>query len=503
MNIKPNICYFGTVRSQKNTKSFGILQEDRRKHMYVLGKTGMGKTTLLQNMILQDIYNGFGVCFIDPHGDSAEYILDRIPSHRQNDIVYFNPADTDFPIGLNMLESQRGEERFLIASGLIAIFHRLWSGMWSARMEYILNNTLLALLETPGNTLLSVIQMLTNIDYRKKVVSSITDPLVRNFWTKEFAGFNERYKQEAISPILNKIGQFLSNDLIRNIVGQKQSTFDFRGIIDNQKILIVNLSKGRLGEDNSNMLGSLIVNKLQLAALSRVDVREQQRNDFYLYVDEFQNFTTDSFATILSEARKYRLNLVLAHQYISQLSESGNEKIRNAIFGNIGTIVSFRVGSDDAQMLVKEFSPIFESEDFISLDRFKIALTLSINNKKSKGFLAETLAPIFDKMNGRLHINLQHSRQKYGIPKQQVAQQISQIMTSKLTSSITDLSEHDERANQTNHNLSENSRYSSSLAALKMSKKKIEAKEAPKLMVGSKQVEDINLEEEQLFGLPN
>ena len=431
VSIKPNICYFGTVKNNVSEKTFGILQEDRRKHMYILGKTGMGKTTTLQNMILQDIYNGYGVCFIDPHGDPSEYILDRIPVHRQNDVVYFNPADTDFPIGLNMLESQRGEERFLITSGLIAIFHRLWAGMWSARMEYILNNTLLALLETPGNTLLSVIQMLTDIDYRKRVVESINDPLVKNFWTKEFASFNERYKQEAISPILNKIGQFLSTDLVRNIVGQKRSTIDFREIMDNQKILIVNLSKGRLGEDNSNLLGSLIVTKLQLAALSRVDIAEQDRKDFYLYVDEFQNFTTDSFATILSEARKYRLNLILAHQYISQLSESGNEKIRNAIFGNAGTILSFRVGSDDAAILAKEFAPIFEPQDLIGLDRFQIALSLSIHDKKSKGFLAHTLAPIFDKMNGRMIVNTQLSRQKYGVARNIVIDQINQAMGNK------------------------------------------------------------------------
>jgi hypothetical protein len=509
VNIKPNICYFGTIGDKSNTRTFGILQDDRRKHMYILGKTGMGKTTLLQNMIMQDIYNGFGVCFIDPHGDSAEYILDRIPSHRQNDVVYFNPADTDFPLGLNMLESQRGEERFLITSGLIAIFHRLWAGMWSARMEYILNNTLLALLETPGNTLLSVIQMLTDIDYRKKVVESISDPLVKNFWTKEFASFNERYKQEAISPILNKIGQFLSNDLVRNIVGQRRSTIDFREIMDHQKILIVNLSKGRLGEDNSNLLGSLIVTKLQLAALSRVDTPEEKRSDFYLYVDEFQNFTTDSFATILSEARKYRLDLILAHQYISQLSESGNEKIRNAIFGNVGTIVSFRVGSDDAQMLVKEFAPIFEPEDFIGLDRFQIALSLSINDKKSKGFLAQTLAPVFDKMNGRMMTNLQHSRQRYGVPRHIIADQIGQVMGNKPAQTL-HTGFRPQLVNSklplipsTNLNTPEANKYSSSLAALKRAREKVSDTQNTKISIGGKSPSEITINDDNLFDLPS
>ncbi len=432
VDLKTSICYFGTTNNKGVSKTFGVLSEDRRKHLYILGKTGMGKTTLLQNMVLQDIYNGFGVCFVDPHGDPSEYILDRIPTHRQNDVVYFNPADTDFPIGLNMFEATHGEERFLIASGLIAVFHRLWQGMWSARMEYILNNTLLALLENPDSTLLSIIQMLTDIDFRKKVVENITDPLIKNFWTKEFSNFNDRYRQEAISPILNKIGQFLANDLTRNIVGQKKSTINFREIIDNQKILVVNLSKGKLGEDNSNLLGCLIVTKLQLAALSRADVPEKDRKDFYLYVDEFQNFTTDSFTTILSEARKYKLNLILAHQYISQLTESGNDKIKSAIFGNVGTIISFRLGSEDADFMAKEFAPIFEPKDFLSLEKTQIALSLSIKDNKSKPFLANTLAPIFDKLAGRFIVNAGVSRQKYGIPKNQVVDEINKVMKNKV-----------------------------------------------------------------------
>jgi hypothetical protein len=426
LSLRPDICYFGTANVRGQGKTFGILQDDRRRHVYILGKTGMGKTTLLENMILQDIYNGYGVCVMDPHSDLAEYILDRIPAHRQKDVIYFNPSDTDFPLGFNMLEAKRGEEHFLIASGLMAVFNRIWAGTWSARMEYILNNTLLALLETPGNTLLGVVRMLTDKDFRDYIIGNVQDPMVKNFWLKEFASFNDKYRTEAIAPVLNKIGQFFSSDLIRNILGQEKSTFDLRDIMDNKKILIVNLSKGRLGEDNSNLLGSLLITKLQLAAMSRVDIpNENDRNDFYLYVDEFQNFTTDSFATILSEARKYRLSLILAHQYISQLTESGNEKVRNAVFGNVGTMISFRIGSDDAYRIEKEFEPVFTSQQLIALNKTQIALRLLIEGKAPAPFIANTLPDIFSKVGGRLQIVIELSRQIYGKPKAEVKQVIN------------------------------------------------------------------------------
>jgi hypothetical protein len=426
LSLRPDICYFGTANVRGQGKTFGILQDDRRRHVYILGKTGMGKTTLLENMILQDIYNGYGVCVMDPHSDLAEYILDRIPAHRQKDVIYFNPSDTDFPLGFNMLEANRGEEHFLIASGLMAVFNRIWAGTWSARMEYILNNTLLALLETPGNTLLGVVRMLTDKDFRDYIIGNVQDPMVKNFWLKEFASFNDKYRTEAIAPVLNKIGQFFSSDLIRNILGQEKSTFDLRDIMDNKKILIVNLSKGRLGEDNSNLLGSLLITKLQLAAMSRVDIpNENDRNDFYLYVDEFQNFTTDSFATILSEARKYRLSLILAHQYISQLTESGNEKVRNAVFGNVGTMISFRIGSDDAYRIEKEFEPVFTSQQLIALNKTQIALRLLIEGKAPAPFIANTLPDIFSKVGGRLQIVIELSRQIYGKPKAEVKQVIN------------------------------------------------------------------------------
>lgn len=424
INLRPDICYFGTIQDRGQNKNFGILQDDRRRHMYILGKTGMGKSTLLENMILQDIYNGHGVCFMDPHGDSAEYILDHIPENRIHDVVYFNPADTDYPLAFNMLEAKRGEEPFLITSGMMAIFNRIWAGMWSARMEYILNNTILALLETPGNTLLGVVRMLTDKEFRDEIIRNVQDPLVKNFWLKEFASFNDKYRTEAIAPVLNKIGQFFSTDLIRNILGQPVSTIDFRDIMDHKKILIVNLSKGKLGEDNSSLLGSFIVTKIQLAAMSRVDIPEEARNDFYVYVDEFQNFTTDSFATILSEARKYRLSLILAHQYIAQLTESENEKVRNAVFGNVGSMLCFRVGSDDGQVLEKEFEPVFTSQQLINLNKFQIALRMPIDGKPTYPFLANTMSPIFDSTPSMADRVIESSRNQYGKFKETVKKEI-------------------------------------------------------------------------------
>jgi hypothetical protein len=431
LKIRPEICYFGVYDNRGSLVPFGIKRDDRRRHMYILGKTGMGKSTFLQNMCIQDIYNGEGVCFIDPHGEAAEYIMDRVPSYRQNDVIYFDPSDTSFPIGFNMLEQQSGEEKFLVASGMMAVFTKLWAGMWSTRMEYILNNCILALLDSPGNTLLGITRMLTDKAFRNKIVSKVTDPIVKNFWLTEFAGFNDRYKQEAIAPIQNKIGQFLSSNLIRNMVGQPKSGIDMRQIMDQKKILIINLSKGRLGEDSSSLLGGLLITKLQLAAMSRVNMPESERSDFYMYVDEFQNFTTDSFATILSEARKYRLNLVLAHQYIAQLTEGGSTKIKNAVFGNVGTMICFRVGSEDSEILEREFAPVFTSQHLQNLNARQTVLKLSIDNASAGPFLAETLPPIFEKMGGRLAVGLKVSRERYGSPVERVEDGINRWLNNQ------------------------------------------------------------------------
>jgi Type IV secretion-system coupling protein DNA-binding domain len=422
-------CYIGNRFGAEAGDVFGIGGVDRRKHVYIVGKTGMGKTTLLTNMILQDIYNGHGVCFIDPHGDSSEYILDRIPSHRHKDVVYFNPADTEFPIGLNILEAQRGEESFLITSSLMAVFNKIWKGAWSSRMEYILSNTLLTLLENEHSTLLGVVRLLTDEKYRKKVVSKVDDPLIKNFWTLEFAKFNDKYRIEAIAPILNKVGQFFSNELIRNILGQIHSTIDFRDIMDSNKILIANLSKGKLGEENSNLLGSLLISKLEIATMSRVDVPEHERQDFFLYIDEFQNFTTDSFAGILSEARKYRLNLILAHQYIAQLTEGGSMHVKNAIFGNVGTIISFRVGADDAKEISKEFGGVITANELLTLNRGEIAIKLGTEKEFLEPFLGNTLPPLFDKIQGQTSLVIQSSRELYSLSRNTVAEQIKNFFS--------------------------------------------------------------------------
>jgi hypothetical protein len=431
-NDHEKICYFGLINAEKSEKSFGIMDTDRSRHMYLLGKTGMGKSTMMQNMCLQDIYNGKGVCYIDPHGDSVDYILDRIPASRQGDVIYFNPADTEYPFGINVFEVDNNEEEFLICSGLLSIFKRIWSGLWSSRMEYILNNTILALLEQKETTLLSVIKMLSDEVYLNKIVANVKNPLVRNFWLREYANFNEKYKQEAVSPILNKIGQFFSNEMVRNILGQKSSSFKFREVIDNKKILLINLSKGKLGEDNSNLLGSLIVNKLQLAALSRADIKDSKREIFCMYVDEFHNFTTDSFASILSEARKYGLCLTLANQYIDQLSESGNDNVRNALFGNIGSMAIFQLGSQDAAKMVYEFDPTFSKQDLVNLDKTEIITKLSIMGRTSSPFKARTMPPIFDNFGGKTKKILATNRAQYGRSKLAVRREIEDYLVGDL-----------------------------------------------------------------------
>jgi len=384
------INFFAKTNFRNQKRVFGIKTDDRRRHMYVIGKTGMGKTNLLETMAIQDIQNGKGVAFIDPHGDTAEKLIKAIPPNRINDVIYFNPADQDFPIAFNVMESIDPKQRHLVASGLIGVFKKIWADSWGPRLEYILRNAILALLEYPGSTLLGVTRILVDKSYLKKVVEKITDPVVRSFWVDEFPKWNDRVLQEVISPIQNKVGQFLSSSLIRNIVGQTKSTFDIREIMDDQKILIMNLSKGRIGEDNSALLGAMMITKIQLAAMGRVDIEEETRKDFYLYVDEFQNFATESFANILSEARKYRLNLILANQYILQI----DEKVKDAIFGNAGTLITFRVGAGDAEELEKEFDPIFLMNDIVNLPKYNIYLKLMIDGVAGNAFSATTLAPI-------------------------------------------------------------------------------------------------------------
>jgi hypothetical protein len=427
-NRKDQITVFAKTNFRNQEVPFGIKTDDRRRHMYVIGKTGMGKTTLMENMVIQDIRNGHGVAFLDPHGDSVQRILDSVPSSRVNDVVYFNPADMEYPIAFNILEAVDPKYKHLVASGLMGVFTKIWANLWSARMEYILNNTILALLDSPGNTLLGITRMYVDKKYRKKIVDNIKDPMVKAFWTDEFANYNEKYRTEAIAPIQNKVGQFLSSSIIRNIVGQPKSTIDLRDIMDNQKILIMDLSKGRVGEDNSALLGAMIVTKLQLAAMSRTDIPEDQRKDFYLYVDEFQNFATESFATILSEARKYRLNLVVGHQYIAQLEQDKNTKVRDAIFGNVGTIIVFRIGAADAEFMETEFEPLFTPNDLVNLPKHQIILRLMINGVASDPFTATTLPPNLDWVTGNSQKVIKVSRERHSNLASEVEERISRWM---------------------------------------------------------------------------
>jgi len=374
------INYFAKTNFRDQNKKFGIMRDDRRKHIYVIGKTGMGKSTLLENMIVQDIKNGEGVGVIDPHGDLVERILEHIPSYRINDTFYFNPADMDYPVTLNILENKSSETQHLISSSLISTFKKIWGNFWGARLEYILRNIFLALLDYPETTLLSIPKMLNDEKYREKVVGSIKNGVVKNFWLKEYPEYSKNFRAEALSPIQNKVGQFLSIPLIRNIISWPRSSFDTREIMDNKKIFLANLSKGRIGEDASRLLGALLINKFQLSAMERVNIPEEQRRDFFLFIDEFQNFSSESFAEILSEARKYRLCLTLCHQYIAQLEK----EIQSAVFGNVGTIINFRLGVEDAKVLSQEYAGEFSIDDLINIPKFSIYLKLCIDGITGK-----------------------------------------------------------------------------------------------------------------------
>ncbi|KKT24921.1 MAG: hypothetical protein UW11_C0038G0022, partial [Parcubacteria group bacterium GW2011_GWA2_43_9b] len=379
-------------RNQK--RRFGIKNGDRQRHVYVVGKTGTGKTTLLENMAKQDIQQGRGLAIVDPHGEFAEKMIDFVPSSRINDVIYFNPADINFPIAFNVMEQVDAEHRHLVASGLVGVFKKIWAESWGPRLEYVLRNAVLALLEYPGATLLGIMRLLVDKDYRAKVMEKVKDPVVKSFWVDEFSKYKGNFEVEAISPIQNKVGQFLTNPLIRNIVGQTKSTIDPRKAMDEGKIMILNLSKGLIGEDASALLGAMMITKIQLAAMSRVNIPENERKEFYLYVDEFQNFATDSFANILSEARKYRLGLILAHQYIGQLISDSSTRVKDAVFGNVGTMIVFRVGAEDAEFLEKEFSPEFMATDLVGLGFAQIYLKLMIDGFASRPFSATTLPPI-------------------------------------------------------------------------------------------------------------
>lgn len=428
----PDVTYFGKTNYRGKEQMFGIKRRDRRQHMYVLGKSGTGKSAMLKNMIIQNVKNGEGLAVVDPHGELVEDILELIPKERQDDVVYFNPADTDFHIGFNVLEVPDPKYKHLIAAGLMSVFTKIWANAWSARMEYIMNNAILALIDTPGSTLLGIPRLLVDQNYRQKIIGNIKDPVVKAFWINEYESWQDRFRNEAIAPIQNKVGQFLSTSIIRNIVGQSKSTINIFDIMNNKKILLVNVSKGRIGEDNSALLGAMLITKIQLAAMERVRIPEDERKDFYLYVDEFQNFVTDSFASILSEARKYRLCLCVAHQYIAQLETAESSAVRDAVFGNVGTMVIFRVGGADAEFIEQEFTPEIEAGDFVNLPNYHIYLRLMVDGVTSRPFSAGTLPPF--KVEGSESIArhiIEASRNNFTVPSTKVEKEISDWTSGK------------------------------------------------------------------------
>ena len=406
---KKQINFFAKTLFKNRNAIFGIKDPDRRRHIWAIGKTGTGKSTLIANMAIDDLKKNRGLAVIDPHGDLCEILLDYIPRSRINDTVYFNPADRDFPIAINPLEVQNKEEAELVVSGIVSIFQKIFGFSWGPRLEYILRNTLLTLAEVEGSTLVDVPSLLTNKNFRKKIIDKIHDPVQKDFWLNEFEKMPDRLQKEAISPILNKVGQFVASPLIRRIIGSPKSAIQIEQMMNEGKVLLANLSQGRLGEDNANLLGAMLITKLQLAAMRRVDMPEEARRDFYLYVDEFQNFATTSFIKILSEARKYRLNITLANQYMAQIPED----VQKAILGNAGTIISFAVGAEDAEILHKEFAEVFSQNDLVNLSNFQIAIKLMIDGHASRPFLAHTLPLPVSRNQNRSKV-IRVSRERWG-----------------------------------------------------------------------------------------
>jgi hypothetical protein len=408
---KSKINFIAKTEFKNRVVNFGIKKEDRRRHMYIIGKTGTGKSTLIANMAISDMQNGQGLAVIDPHGELCETILDFIPSHRLNDVCYLDPSDIKFPFRLNPLEVKEKEHAELVTSGIVSIFQKLYSYSWGPRLEYILRNTIMTLVNKPGSTLVDVPRILADEKFRRSVVSKCKDKVLFNFWTNEFDKMSDKLRTEAISPIQNKVGQFVTSPMIRGIIGHSHSTIDLQKMMDEGKILLCNFSQGKLGEDNAALLGALLITKMQLAAMNRVNIKEVDRRDFYLYVDEFQNFATESFIKILSEARKYRLNIAVANQYIGQL----DDKVQKAIFGNTGTLISFLVGAHDAQILSREFGKDYEADDLVRIGNFQIVIKLAIDNLTSTPFYAQTL-PLPNCNNKNRAKALRLSRERYTRP---------------------------------------------------------------------------------------
>lgn len=410
-----DVSMFGMTNYHNNFQPFGIRREDRRRHLYVVGKSGTGKSKMLELLVGSDIKAGHGLAVLDPHGDLVDNILRLVPEERKNDVILFDPSDTQFPIAFNPLEKVDDKFKMQITIGFIDIFKKLFGNNWSDRLEHVLRYTTLALLDSPNTSVLSILKMLTDKNYRQTIVARIQDSVVKNFWVNEFAGWSEKFDSEAITPLLNKVGQLVSTNMVRNIIGQPKNSFNIRDIMDNKKILLMKVSKGLLGEENAGLIGAMIITKIYQAAMARADMHQEDRQDFYFYVDEFQNFATDTFAEILSEARKYRLCLTIAHQYIGQLSD----KIKKTVFGNVGSIVSFRVGAEDAVALAEEYTPIFNVRDIINLGVREFYLKMSINGELSEAFSGRTLDMKFPE-NDLSNEILEASRNNYCTPKNKV-----------------------------------------------------------------------------------
>ena len=413
----PEISPVAVTNFRGHNRAFGLPRSDRGRHLYILGQTGVGKSGLLELLTISDMYSPYGFAVIDPHGDYAQNVLKRIPPERVKDVVYFNAADTDFPVAFNPLEVYDEKLKTHTCSELIGVLKRLFES-WGPRLEYILRYTLLALLDYPNATMLDITRMLTDKKFRNSVLQYVKDPVVLNFWNVEFASWNDKFATEAVAPVLNKVGAFTANPLVRNIIGQPKSSFNIRKIMDERKILIVNLSRGLVGEDNAALLGALIVTKIQMGAMSRADTPVEERAPFYLYVDEFQNFATDSFATILSEARKYGLNLTVANQYVAQMMPT----VKDAVFGNVGSIIAFRMSADDAGTMQRYFEPKFSEYDLIHMHNRYFIISLTVNGEKSPAFSGITLQipPVSNSNEDEI---ISTSRAIYGRPKSEVEQE--------------------------------------------------------------------------------
>jgi hypothetical protein len=431
--MENNFLILGKIIYKEREEYFGIYKEDRKRHIYIIGKTGTGKTTLLLNMMKKDIENGEGLAFFDPHGDAIFKILKYIPKHRLEDVIFLNPGDLDHPFGFNPLEEVDYYKRHLVVSTILSVFKKIWKDAWSARMEYILQNAVLTLLEYPGATLLDINRILSEDSFRKNIVKNLKDPVVKAFWENEFEKYHLQFRTEAIAPIQNKVGQFISNPLIRNIIGQSKSTLDLREIMDERKILLVNLSIGMIGEASAQLLGGLFIGSIFLKAMERVNIPEEKRQDFYLYIDEFQNFATESFVNILSESRKFGLSLILANQYLDQVDES----IKKAIFGNIGSFIVFRIGYNDANIFFEEFERSIYPENFVNLPNFYAFAKIIYKGKPEKPFLCQTLPLEKEPEVNYVDEILSYNHLKYTLPREIVEARIKRIYLSQKQGGVT------------------------------------------------------------------